>query len=40
MKLWQKDKDSLKEVTDFTTGKDQEMDLFLAQFDVMAARAQ
>ena len=28
MKLWQKDKTSLKEVERFTVGRDQEMDLF------------
>ncbi len=39
MKLWQKDKDALKEVTNFTTGKDQEMDLFLAPFDVLGSLA-
>jgi argininosuccinate lyase len=39
MKLWQKNKDSLKEVTHFTTGKDQEMDLFLAPFDVLGSLA-
>jgi len=39
MKLWQKDKDSRKEVTDFTTGKDQEMDLYLARFDVLGSLA-
>src|SRR5690349_17315863 len=39
MKLWQKDKDSLKEVTDFTTGRDQEMDLYLARFDVLGSLA-
>src|SRR5260370_13276651 len=39
MKLWSKDKDSLKEVTDFTTGKDQEMDLYLARFDVIGSIA-
>jgi len=39
MKLWQKDKDSLKAVTDFTTGKDQEMDLYLARFDVLGSLA-
>ncbi len=38
-KLWSKDKDSLKEVTDFTTGKDQEMDLYLARFDVIGSLA-
>src|SRR6267154_4264938 len=39
MKLWQKDNDSLKEVTEFTTGKDQEMDLYLARFDVIGSLA-
>jgi argininosuccinate lyase len=39
MKLWSKDKDSLKEVTDFTTGKDQELDLYLAKFDVLGSLA-
>jgi argininosuccinate lyase len=39
MKLWQKDKTSLKEVEKFTVGKDQEMDLFLAPFDVMGSLA-
>ena len=39
MKLWQKDKTSLKEVEKFTVGSDQEMDLFLAPFDVMGSLA-
>ncbi len=39
MKLWQKDKDSLAEVSKFTTGKDQEMDLYLARFDVLGSLA-
>ncbi len=39
MKLWTKDKDALKEVTHFTTGKDQEMDMFLAPFDVLGSLA-
>ncbi|CAN5452039.1 argininosuccinate lyase [soil metagenome] len=39
MKLWQKDKDSLKQVTDFTTGTDQELDLYLARFDVLGSLA-
>lgn len=39
MKLWQKDKDALKEVTEFTAGRDQEMDLFLARFDVLGSLA-
>ncbi len=39
MKLWQKDKTSSKEVEKFTVGKDQEMDLFLAPFDVLGSLA-
>lgn len=39
MKLWQKDKDSLEEVTRFTTGLDREMDLFLAPYDVLGSIA-
>jgi argininosuccinate lyase len=39
MKLWQKDKASLKQVEKFTVGKDQEMDLFLAPFDVLGSLA-
>ncbi|HZX75432.1 MAG TPA: argininosuccinate lyase [Cyclobacteriaceae bacterium] len=39
MKLWQKDKDSLQEVTRFTVGKDREMDLHLAAFDVLGSLA-
>lgn len=39
MKLWQKDKASLKEVEKFTVGKDQEMDLYLAKFDVLGSLA-
>jgi argininosuccinate lyase len=39
MKLWQKDKTSLKEVEKFTVGKDQEMDLYLAPFDVLGSLA-
>jgi len=39
MKLWQKDKASLKEVEKFTVGNDQEMDLFLAPFDVLGSLA-
>jgi argininosuccinate lyase len=38
-KLWQKDKTSTKEVEKFTVGKDQEMDLFLAPFDVLGSLA-
>jgi len=39
MKLWSKDKDSLKEVTDFTTGQDPILDLQLAPFDVLGSIA-
>lgn len=39
MKLWQKDKGSLKEVETFTVGKDREMDIYLAPFDVLGSLA-
>jgi len=39
MKLWQKDKTSLKEVEQFTVGRDQEFDLLLAPFDVLGNMA-
>jgi argininosuccinate lyase len=39
MKLWQKDKDSLQEVSRFTVGKDREMDMHLASFDVLGSLA-
>ncbi len=39
MKLWTKDKESLKEVTDFTTGQDNVLDLHLAPFDVLGSMA-
>lgn len=39
MKLWQKDKASLKEVETFTVGKDREMDQYLAAFDVIGSLA-
>ena len=39
MKLWSKDKESLKEVTDFTTGQDNVLDLHLAPFDVLGSLA-
>jgi argininosuccinate lyase len=39
MKLWQKDKASLKEVEIFTVGKDREMDIYLAAFDVLGSLA-
>jgi argininosuccinate lyase len=39
MKLWQKDIASLKEVETFTVGKDREMDMYLAAFDVLGSLA-
>jgi argininosuccinate lyase len=39
MKLWQKDKASLKEVEQFTVGNDREFDLLLAPFDVLGSIA-
>lgn len=39
MKLWQKDKASLKEVEKFTVGNDREMDMYLAAFDVLGSLA-
>jgi argininosuccinate lyase len=39
MKLWSKDKESLKTVTDFTTGQDNVLDLHLAPFDVIGSLA-
>jgi len=39
MKLWQKNKVSLKEVETFTVGNDREMDLHLAPFDVLGSLA-
>lgn len=39
MKLWQKDKASLKEVEEFTVGRDREMDMYLAAFDVLGSLA-
>lgn len=39
MKLWQKDKTSLEEVEKFTVGKDRELDIYLAPFDVLGSLA-
>lgn len=39
MKLWAKDKTSLKEVENFTVGNDREMDIYLAAFDVLGSLA-
>ena len=39
MKLWQKNKDSLKQVEEFTVGKDREFDLQLAPFDIVGSIA-
>src|ERR1700690_3823552 len=39
MKLWQKNIASTKEVETFTVGKDRELDLYLAPFDVLGSLA-
>ena len=39
MKLWQKDKSSLQEVEKFTVGKDRDLDICLAPFDVLGSLA-
>lgn len=39
MKLWQKDIDVNKAVEDFTVGRDREMDMFLAEADVLGSLA-
>ena len=39
LKLWQKDKTSLKEVEKFTVGNDRELDIYLAPFDVLGSLA-
>ncbi|HUR65822.1 MAG TPA: argininosuccinate lyase [Chitinophagaceae bacterium] len=39
MKLWQKDKGSLKQVEQFTVGNDREFDLLLAPFDILGSIA-
>ena len=39
MKLWQKNTASTKEVETFTVGKDRELDLYLAPFDVLGSLA-
>jgi len=39
MKLWQKDKASLREVENFTVGNDKEFDLMLAPYDVVGSIA-
>jgi argininosuccinate lyase len=39
MKLWQKDKASLKEVDQFTVGQDRALDIHLAAFDVVGSLA-
>src|SRR3979490_1967242 len=39
MKLWQKNKSSLKEVEKFTVGNDREFDLLLAPYDVLGSIA-
>ncbi len=39
MKLWEKNKDSLKQVEEFTIGNDREFDLQLAPFDILGSIA-
>ncbi|MBX2955536.1 MAG: argininosuccinate lyase [Cyclobacteriaceae bacterium] len=39
MKLWKKDKDSLKSVEIFTVGQDRQLDIHLAPFDVLGSLA-
>src|SRR4051812_48412560 len=39
MKLWQKDKDSLSDVSRFTVGNDGLLDLYLAKFDILGSIA-
>lgn len=39
MKLWQKNIGSVKEVETFTVGKDKELDMYLAPFDVLGSLA-
>jgi argininosuccinate lyase len=39
LKLWQKDKSSLKEVEKFTVGNDRDLDIYLAPFDVLGSLA-
>lgn len=39
MKLWQKNTESLREVEIFTVGKDRELDMFLAPYDVLGSLA-
>ena len=39
MKLWQKEKTSSKEVERFTIGRDQQMDMYMARFDVLGSLA-
>jgi argininosuccinate lyase len=39
MKLWQKDKPSLKEIESFTVGNDHIMDMYLAEHDVLGSLA-
>ena len=39
MKLWQKNTESLKAVETFTVGKDRELDMFLAPYDILGSLA-
>jgi argininosuccinate lyase len=39
MKLWQKDKTTLASVEKFTVGKDRDMDIYLARYDILGSLA-
>jgi argininosuccinate lyase len=39
MKLWEKDFEVNKEIERFTVGRDREMDLYLAKYDVLGSMA-
>ena len=39
MKLWEKNTSALQEVETFTVGKDRELDMYLAPFDVLGSLA-
>ena len=39
MKLWDKGKPTDKEIETFTVGRDREMDLYLAKYDVLGSMA-
>ena len=39
MKLWEKDFEINKEIERFTVGRDREMDMYLAKYDVLGSMA-